>query len=155
MLRFNQTLENYLTISVGNETYKLTEQNKIQVTDTTEINFPNIGGDLLPKWNIKCINKINQPRITDYIKSTKIFSPTGYFGAMSAPPIGNSFMYVETNSNNHGHERVFVSFEGTDIIQISNITFYYTRFSILTNTSKTSMGKFRKQLLLEDNTWST
>ena len=39
-------------------------------------------------------------------------------------------MYIETSSNNHGHERVFVSWERTDIIQISNITFYYNRFSI-------------------------
>ena len=64
-------------------------------------------------------------------------------------------MYIETSSNNHGHERVFVSFERTDINQISNITFYYNRFSILTNDSKQSMGSFRIQLLLEDNTWST
>ena len=55
---------------------------------------------------------------------------------MSLPPTGNSFMYIETSSNNHGHERVFVSFERTDIIQISNITFYYNRFSISTNNSK-------------------
>ena len=64
-------------------------------------------------------------------------------------------MYIETSSNNHGLERVFVSWERTDIIQISNITFYYNRFSILTDDSKKSMGRFRIQLLLEDNTWST
>ena len=45
-------------------------------------------------------------------------------------------MFLETSSNNHGHERVFVSFEGTDIFQISNITFYYNRFSISTNNFK-------------------
>ena len=64
-------------------------------------------------------------------------------------------MYIETSSNNHGHERVFVSFERTDIIQITNITYYYNRFSILTNEDKKSMGRFRIQLLLGDNTWST
>ena len=64
-------------------------------------------------------------------------------------------MYIETSSINHGHERVFVSWERTDISQISNITFYYNRFSILTNNSKKSMDRFRKELLLEDNTWST
>ena len=63
-------------------------------------------------------------------------------------------MYIETSSNNHGNN-VFVSFERTDIIQISNITFYYNRFSILTNICKKSMGRFRTDLLLEDNTWST
>ena len=63
-------------------------------------------------------------------------------------------MYIETSSNNHGNI-VFVSFERTDIIQISNITFYYKSFSISTNGFLKSMGRFRIQLLLEDNTWST
>ena len=51
--------------------------------------------------------------------------------------------------------KVFVSFERTEFIQTSNITFYYNRFSILTNDSKKSRCRFRIQLLLEDNTWST
>ena len=64
-------------------------------------------------------------------------------------------MYIETNSNNHGHDRVCVSWERTDIFQINNISFYYNRFSILTNDSLKSMGRFRIQLLLENITWST
>ena len=116
--------------------------------------YPNIGSDLLQKWNIKCNNKNNQSRINDFKKSTKTNSPTGYSGATSLPPSGNSFMYIETSSNNHGDD-VFVSWERTDIIQISKIIFYYNRFSILTNDSKKSMGRFRIELLLEDNTWST
>ena len=63
-------------------------------------------------------------------------------------------MYIETNSNNHGNN-LFVSFERIDVIQISNLTFYYNRFSILTKDSLKSMGRFRIQLLIEDNTWST
>ena len=59
VLRFNQTLQNYLKVSVGNDTYNLTKYDKIQITDTTEMRHPNIGGDLLPKWNIKCNNKNN------------------------------------------------------------------------------------------------
>ena len=62
-------------------------------------------------------------------------------------------MYNETSSNNHGNN-VFVSWERTDFIQISDITFYYNRFSILTNDSLKSMGRLRIQLLLEGNTWS-
>ena len=155
ILRFSQTLENYLKVSVGNETYNLTKNNKIQITNTTEIKYPNIGSDLLQKWNIKCNNKNNVSKVGDFIKSTKTNSPTGHSGATSLPPIGNSFMYIETSSNNHGHERAFVSWERTDFIQISNITFYYNRFSILTNNSKKSMGRFRIEFLLEDNTWST
>ena len=155
ILRFNQTLENYLKVSVGNDTYNLTKYNKIQITDTTEIKYPNIGSDLLQKWNIKCNNKNNVSKVVDFINSTKSNSPTSYSGATSLPPVGNSFMYIETSSSNHGHERVFVSWERTDIIQISNILFYYNRFSILNNNSKKSMGRFRIHLLLEDNTWST
>ena len=116
--------------------------------------YPNIGSDLLQKWNIKCNNKNNQARLTDFIKSTKTNSPTSFSGAESLPPIGNSFMYIETCSNNHGNN-VFVSWERTDIIQITNITFYHNRFSILTNEDKKSMGRFKIELLLEDNTWST
>ena len=63
-------------------------------------------------------------------------------------------MYIETSSFNHG-DNVFVSFERTDIIQFTNITFCYNRFSISTNDSLKSMGCSRIQLLFEDNTWST
>ena len=154
VLRFNQTLQNYSKVSVGNNTYKLTKHDKIQITDTTEIKFPNKGSDLLQKWNIKCNNKNNQSRITDFIKSTKTNSPSSYSGATSLPPIGSAFMYIETSSNNHA-PNVFVTWERTDIMQISNITFYYNRFSILTNDNLKNMGRFRIQLLLDDNTWST
>ena len=88
------------------------------------------------------------------MKSTETNSPTSFSGARSLPPIGNSFMYIEISSNNHSNN-VFVSFEPTDIIQISDITFYYNRFSILTKDSLKAMGRFGIQLLLEDITWST
>ena len=64
-------------------------------------------------------------------------------------------MYLAISSNNNGHERVFVSFERTDIIQISKIIFYYKRFSFLKNEVKKSMGRFRIQLILEDKLRST
>ena len=89
------------------------------------------------------------------MKSTITSSPTSESGATDLPPIGNAFMYIETSSVNHGHEKIFVSWERTDIIQTTNITFYYNRFSILTNDSIKSMGRFRIQLLLADNTWSS
>ena len=63
-------------------------------------------------------------------------------------------MYVETSSANHG-ANVFVSWERTDIIQITNITFYYNRFSILTDDNSKNTGRFRIQFLIEDNNWST
>ena len=49
IVRFVQTLENYLKIFVENDTYNLTKYNKIQIIDTTEIKFPNKGRDLLQK----------------------------------------------------------------------------------------------------------
>ena len=52
ILRFNQTLENYLKVSVGDDTYNLTKYNKIQITDTTIMKHPNEGNNLLQKWNI-------------------------------------------------------------------------------------------------------
>ena len=153
VLRFNQTLQKYLKVSVGNDTYNLTKYDRIQITVTTEIKYPNTGGYLLQNWVIKCNDKKNS-KIQNFNKSTKANSPTGYSGATSLPPISNALMYIETLSKNHGNN-VFVSFERTDNIQFINITFYYHRFSILTNNSLKSMGRFRVQLLLEDNTWST
>ena len=155
IVRFNQTLSNYLKISVGNDTSNLTKHDKIQLTDVTEIRAPCSGSDLLQKWKIVNNNKNNDKKIGKFLKSTKTSSPTGDSEAMCLPPIGNSFMFIETSSNNSGSDDVFVSWERTDIIQITNITFYYNRFSILTNQSLKSMGRFRIQLLLEDNTWST
>ena len=110
---------------------------------------------MLQKWKIVNNNKNNDKKICKFLKSTKTNSPTGNSGATSLPPIGNSFMFIETSSNNFGSDDVFVSWERTDIIQITNITFYYNRFSILTNDSLKSMGRFRIQLFLEDDTWST
>ena len=91
---------------------------------------------------------------TSFIRSTKTNSPTGDSGATSLPPVGSAFMYIKTSSNNNG-ENVFVSFEQTDIIQITNITFYCNRFSILTSPDHISMGCFEIQLLLDDNNWNT
>ena len=68
--------------------------------------------------------------------------PAGFSGADSLPAIVNSFIYMETSSNHHG-DNVLVGFERTDIIQISNITFYYNRFSVLTNGSLKAMGRFK------------
>ena len=129
VLRFNQTLQNHLKISVGNNTYNLTKCDKIQLTDITTMKVGNTGGYLLPYWKIICNDKNKNRKTTNFIKSTKSNSPTSDSGATSLPPIGSAFKYIETSSGNHGHNRVFVSLERTDFIQIANITFYYNRFS--------------------------
>ena len=154
VLRFNQTFKNYLKGFVGNDTYNFTKYDKKQITDTTNFKYPNTGGYLLQNWVLKCNDKNKNGKIQNFIKSTKTNSATGFSRVDSLPPIGNTFMYFETSSNIHGNN-VFVSFERTDIVQISNIAFYYNIYSILTNDSLKALGRFRIQLLLEDNTWST
>ena len=123
IVRFNQTLSNYLKV-IGNDTYNLSKYNKIQLTDTTIIKYPNTGGYLLPGWKFFCNDKNNNGKIQDFIKSTKTNSPTGFSGATSLSPIGDAFMYIETSGNNSGNDDVYVSWERIDIIQITNITFY-------------------------------
>ena len=149
IVRFNQTLQNYLKVWVGNDTNNTTIFGKIQLTYITTMKAGNTGGYVLPYWKIICNDKNNSGKIQNFIKSTKTSSPTSHSGATSLPPMGNAFMYIETSSNNHGNN-VFVSLERSDIIQVTNVTFYYNRFPILK-----SMGRFRIQLLLDDKTWST
>ena len=153
ILRFNQTLQNYLKISVGNDTYNLTKYNKILLTDTTVIKAGNTGGYLLPNWKIICKDRNDRGKIQNFIKSAKTNSPTGSSGATSLPPIGSAFMYIETSSKNNGNN-VFVTLVRRDIFQFTNITFYYNRFST-SDVILQEMGLFRIQLLLEDNTWIT
>ena len=154
IIRFNQTLQNYLKVSVGNDIYNLTKNDKMQLTDITTMNAGHTGGYLLSYRRFICNDKNNHGKIQNFKKPTKTNSPTGDSGATSLPPIRTAFMYRETSSSNQGNN-VFCSFERTDVIQITNITFYYNRFSILTNNNLKAMGRFRIQLLLEDNTWST
>ena len=154
ILRFNQTLKNYLKVSVGNDFYNLTKYNKLQSTETSINKTGNSGGHLPPSWRIFCNDVNKNGKITDFIRATKTISSTGDSGASILSPIGNAFMYIETTGGNHGNN-TFVSFERIDIIQITKIAFYYNIFSLLTNDSLKSMGRFRIQLLLEDNTWNT
>ena len=69
-LRFNQTLQNYLKVSVGNDTYNLTKYNKIQLADTTIMKHPNSGGYLLQNWVIKGKDKSKNGKTQKFIEST-------------------------------------------------------------------------------------
>ena len=150
ILRLSQTLENYLKKTVGNDTYNLTRHDKIQITDARIVKAPNNGGYLLQNWVIFCNDKNGKGKISNFVEPTETNSPTGDSGATSLPLRGDSFMYIETSCNIKG-DNVFCSFERTDIIQISNITFFYKRFSA---GGTKSMGRFRVQLV-DNNTWST
>ena len=92
-------------------------------------------------------------KIQKFNISTKTYTPTGLSGATGLPPIGDSFMYIETSSDNHGNG-VTVSFERTDIIQTNNMSFHYNIDSTLPNDLLKSIGRFRIQLLLGENTGS-
>ena len=48
-------------------------------------------------------------------KTTKTSSLIVDIGATSTPPIGDSFMYVEKSSNNHG-KNVFVSLDRSHVL---------------------------------------
>ena len=54
IVRFNQTLQNYLKVSVGSDIYHLTKYNKIQLTNETILKYPIAGSYLLPLWRIVC-----------------------------------------------------------------------------------------------------
>ena len=96
-------------MSVGNDVYNLTKNDKKQITDITKIRYLNSGGHLLQQWNIKGNDQNNNGTIQNMIKSTKTNSATNDSGATNFPPIANSFMYIETSSSNHG-KGVFASF---------------------------------------------
>ena len=127
-------------------TYNLTKYDKIQFTDTTKIKAPNSGVYLLQNWNRKYIDRNGNGKIQNFVKSTKNSSTTSKSGATLTPLIWDSFKYIETSSGNHG-ENVFVSWERSDVIQISKITLYCNGFSFLTKDSLKSMGRFGIQLL--------
>ena len=136
---------------VGNTAYKLQIYNKAQIIDTTVIQNGNTGGYVLQNWLIECLDKKDSGKISNFIKTTRTTSPTGDSGATNLPPIGDSFMFVETSGNNAGDDKVFCSWARTDLIHISNITFYYNRFSTA-NEGLHKMGQFRIQLL-RSGTW--
>ena len=144
--------DRYLKVNINNTIYNLQIYNKIILTDTTIIKFPNNGNSLLPNWRLFCNDRNNNGNINNFIRSTKTNSPTGNSGASIQPPIGESFTYIETSSNNFG-SNVYCSWERIDIIQVSNITFYYNRFSIQGDFR--AMGRFQIQILTKDNVWLT
>ena len=76
IVRFNQTLENYPEVSVGNDVYNLAKYDKIKIMDITEIKFPKICSNLLQKWDIKNMHKKSGWKSEVFPKATKISSST-------------------------------------------------------------------------------
>ena len=90
-MRFNQTLETYLQVSVNNNAYNLAKYNKINITDTTEKRNPKTGQSSLQIWILKCVNKNYNAKINTFLESTLSSSPTSETGATTITPIGWSF----------------------------------------------------------------
>ena len=99
ILRLNQTLENSLKVSVGENVYNPTKYDRIQITDTTIIIHPNNGGHLPQQWNIKCLDRNGAGGIRNFINLTKTKVPTSSSGAKPLSSVGDSFMYIETSSS--------------------------------------------------------
>ena len=57
ILRFDQTLQNYLKISIVDAMYDLTKYDKQDFRHTTVTENPNRGRYLLQHWNIECNDK--------------------------------------------------------------------------------------------------
>ena len=144
--------DRYLKVNINNTIYNLQIYKKLVLTDTTIMKFPNNGDSLLQNWRLSSNDRNNNGNVQNFFRSTKTSSPTSNSGAINSPPIGDSFMYIETSSNNFG-PNVFCSWERVDIIQISNITFYYNRFSIQGDFR--AMGCFQIQILTKNNVWIT
>ena len=71
IVRFNLTLQIYLKVSVGIDTYNPTLYDKIQITDITTMKTGNSGGYLLPYWKIICNDKKNNGKIQNFKKINK------------------------------------------------------------------------------------
>ena len=67
---FNRTEETYLKVSVGDDTYNLSKNIKIQTLYTTVSKTSKKGGSLLPCWNINCIDKTKNGKLYNRPKQT-------------------------------------------------------------------------------------
>ena len=68
ILKFNQTLKNFIKISVGNDVYFVIKNDKIQITDTSIMKHPQTSGYRPVKWVIKCNDKNNNGKIQNLSK---------------------------------------------------------------------------------------
>ena len=64
-------------------------------------------------------------------------------------------MFIEEIAKNFGSHKVFCSFERTEFIQFSNLTFHCNRSSVFIKHSFELQGRLRFQLLLSPKTFST
>ena len=130
ILRFNQTLQNYLKVSVGNHVYNPPKYDRRQTSIISIIKFPNSGGYFFQQRIIKCIEDCWEKQ--NFIKPTRTDNPVTNKRAKSSPTFADSFICLETNGNKFG-PNVCVRFGRTAMKQTTNITFYVNRFSVCTS----------------------
>ena len=66
IVRFNQTLQNYLKVSIGNDIYHLTKYNKYYLTDITRMISPNSGLYLMQRWIIECRDRNSNGKVNNF-----------------------------------------------------------------------------------------
>ena len=151
IISFDQVVQNYLKVFLGSNVYNPTKNEKVQISKVKRIQYSNWGGYLLQKLNDKCSDKNGSGKTQNFLRSTETSPRQGKSGTTSQPPIGSLFMDLEPGAIIY-EPKVYFSFQRTDMIDISNISFNHNRYS--TGSSNQSMGRIRLQLLLDDNTWS-
>ena len=100
--RADQTLQNYLKISVGKDDCNHTKYETEQIEDTTFFRTSNAGALFLPRWKLECNGKKIGGRASKLMKATKTISPTVKTRATHIPQRGDSFIYVDTSGHNCG-----------------------------------------------------
>ena len=70
-LRFNQALLNILKVSVGNNEYNLTKDDRRQIISTTFIKTGNAGALLLPLWKMNCNDKNSAGKCQNFWEQEK------------------------------------------------------------------------------------
>ena len=90
-LKFNQTLETYLKVSVGGTFHSLLKIDKIIITDTKIMRHFNVGGCVLQQKYNKGNDKIGNDKTQNFLKSPKGCKPTPNSGPSKVPPSGDSF----------------------------------------------------------------
>ena len=105
ILRYKQTVKNYLKVSVENTVYNLGKYGRIQITEVTVIKFPNWSSEFSQNWKIVWLETI-MARLQNSYHHQKVF-PTGQSEATSLTPIGTAFIFIETSGALFGHGKPF------------------------------------------------
>ena len=77
ILRFDQTFQYYLKITVGNIEYNPTKHDRKKIIDTAINKTDDAGPFFLSLWRIECNDEINPVKTTKFLGATKTYSPTG------------------------------------------------------------------------------